>query len=108
MRTPAGKLPISWLALLAATISATFLLLTAACAHGEAAGALLPVATESTGDTAPAEQAPAPVSPPEAPEAPAETQGAESAIESAGTAVESAADAPSRVANLSGLDGSPW
>jgi hypothetical protein len=101
MKVSAGKLPNSRLALVAATISAAFLLLTAACAQGETVGdgvTPLAVPAESTADAAPAEQAPAPVPPAEAAEAPVEAQGSESAIESAGAAVESVAAAPSRVA----------
>lgn len=101
MKVSAGKLPNTRLALVAATISAAFLLLTAACAQGETVGdggAPLAVTAESTDDAAPAEQAPAPAPPAEAAEAPVEAQGSEGAIESAGAAVESVAAAPSRVA----------
>ncbi|HEY5708160.1 MAG TPA: hypothetical protein VIS51_02070 [Solirubrobacterales bacterium] len=70
---------------MAAAISAILLLLTAACARGEAIDAVAPL-TSATEDAPSTEQASAPAPPAEAP-APVETPKPESAVETVGAAV---------------------
>ncbi|HEX5376134.1 MAG TPA: hypothetical protein VFW48_08240 [Solirubrobacterales bacterium] len=89
MKVSAGKFPTIRLALVAATISAAFLMLTAACAQGEAAGGAVPLAS-ATEDAVSTEETPAAASPVEAP---AEAPEPKSAVEAVGDVVETASTA---------------